>query len=271
MATAIHPKNEFPANSLRKGTGLLAWVRRVTSTAVGAKQLMALTGLALTLFVIGHLAGNLKLYAGQDSINAYAEFLKSTGPLLWVARGGLLAVFVLHLSLAIWLKYRSKLARPVPYAYASTVQASYASRTMLLTGLAVGSFVLFHLAHYTLGVAVGAQVTGISETVNYLDLTDAQGRHDVYSMAVYGFQNEVISAAYILAMCVLFFHLLHGVKSAFQSLGLNTPRWERFWNGAAWAVALFVVVGNISIPAMILAGEIQPNPDLSNTLKAIGQ
>src|SRR5207248_2495188 len=108
------------------------------------------------LFVIAHLIGNLKLLTGgpesRDAINAYAHFLKhDLGLLLWLVRAGLLAIFVLHLTLAIRLKLRSVAARPIPYSYARTVQAGVASRTMVWTGLVVGLFVLFHLAHYTFG------------------------------------------------------------------------------------------------------------------------
>lgn len=309
MASAIHPKSQYPPNELREGTGLIGWLGRVTGTVVGGKQLVAVTGTLLTLWVIGHLVGNLKIYAGQASINEYAQFLKDLGPLLWIARIGLLTLFVVHISLGIWVKRRSAQARPVGYAYSNTVQASVASRIMLTTGLVVGAFVLFHLAHYTLGWVKGTEITvpyatdkdsankvaltgsalneytsapekldrimkehdlspGDTVTVNYLDLRDSAGLHDVYTMGISGFRHPLISGLYILAMLIFFFHLKHGIASAAQTLGLNTPRLNRWWKVITLAVALFIVVGNISIPVTILLGGLEPNPDVALTLEA---
>ncbi len=103
--------------------------------------------------------GNLKVFSGPDAINGYAYFLKhDLGVLIWIARAGLLAIFVLHLSLAIRLKLRSTAARPVPYQYPGSVQATIASRTMIWTGIVVGLFMLFHLAHFTFGWVHGAEI-----------------------------------------------------------------------------------------------------------------
>lgn len=244
----------------------------------------------LTLFVIGHLVGNLKVYGAQENLNDYAAFLKELGPLLWIARAGLLAIFVIHIALAISLKRRSALARPIGYAHTSTVQASIGSRTMLTTGLVVGAFVLFHLAHYTFGWIKGTEMTipqtasltpsiaeevalrgfdaGQPVTVNYLDLRDSRGKHDVHTMVISGFSHPVISGLYILAMLFFFLHLKHGVGSSMQTLGLNSRRWNRLWTLAAWSIALFVVGGNISIPVAVLLGVLKSTPDVPLTLEA---
>ncbi len=274
MANVIQPKTSYRTNVSPKGKTFLTWLQALFANTVGSKYLVALTGAALVIWVTGHLIGNLKIYAGQESINAYAKFLKDLGPLLWIERGILLGIFVLHLALAIRLKQRSRAARPVRYAYEDTVQASLQSRIMLTTGLVVLAFVIFHLAHYTLGVVKGVDLTnpstGETVNVNYLDLKDSQGRHDVYSMVVYGFKVPAISILYIVAQLFLLLHLTHGIKSVFQTLGLNTRRMERSYVYLAWGIALFLFIGNVSIPVTILAGGIEANPDLAQTLAAAG-
>ena len=111
-------------------------------------MLVAVTGSLLTGFVIVHLIGNLKLFEGRDAINAYAAMLKSNPAVLWGMRGALLGVFLIHLVLALRLKLRAMAARPVGYAYPNTIQASWPSRLMPLTGLMILLFVIFHIAHH---------------------------------------------------------------------------------------------------------------------------
>src|SRR5262245_4952976 len=108
---------------------------RPIRTSVGSKFVVALTGLILTTFVVAHLAGNLLIFAVPDALNSYAEHLKENPLLLWGARGGLLLVFVVHLVLTIRLSLANRAARPVGYYKENTLQASWASRHMLLTGL----------------------------------------------------------------------------------------------------------------------------------------
>ena len=273
MSTVIRPKENFPTNAEPGGKGILDYLRPFAVNTVGAKLLVAVTGLMLTGFVIAHLVGNLNVFAGQDAINNYALFLKKLGPLLWLARIGLLVVFLVHVLLVIKLKSMSAAARPIAYLHGRTVQASAAGRYMLLTGLVVLAFLLFHLAHFTFGWVKGADVGGYR--VNYLDLRDSSnavegGRHDVYSMVVYGFQNTVITVLYVVAQLALFLHLSHGFQSAFQTLGANSPRWQQTWRRLGYAVALLLLVGNVGIAGAIWAGALQPTPDITNTLAAAG-
>jgi succinate dehydrogenase / fumarate reductase cytochrome b subunit len=215
-------------------------------SSVGAKVLVALTGLGLVGFVVFHMIGNLKVFQGPDAVNAYAYFLKhGLGSLLWAARAGLLAIFVLHLSLALRLKARSAAARPVKYQYANSVQASAAGRTMLWSGLVILAFTLYHLAHFTFAWT-NAAPTAVGP-VNYLDLRDSQGRHDVYSMVVAGFSNPLTVVLYVLAQLVLFVHLKHGIPSTFQTLGLKNRRFRRAIEAFGLAVALVVLAGNLAI------------------------
>jgi succinate dehydrogenase / fumarate reductase cytochrome b subunit len=269
MGTAISPKESYPANAAPRT--IAESLTPLVGSSIGGKAIVGITGLLLTGFVVGHLTGNLLIYAGQDALNEYAEFLKHAGhgALLWVARLGLLGVFVLHLFLALRLNWTNAEARPVRYVYERTVQASFASRYMVWTGIMVGLFVLYHLAHFTLGVAdkavlpqrslvaagTGAPVEApAGTTVNFLDLRDSHGRHDVYSMVILGFQNTWVSGLYIAAQIALLLHLSHGVGSSFQSLGWNNERWGPWLKRLGLAVALLVALGNISIPLAVLGG-----------------
>jgi succinate dehydrogenase / fumarate reductase cytochrome b subunit len=247
-----HRPNNLPAE--KRPTG--AWP--IVRSSVGAKFLVALTGICLTGFVIVHMLGNLQIFEGQAKINNYAKFLKDLGPLLWVARIGLLALLAIHMTLSIRLNQRSSEARPIPYFHEDTIQASFASRTMLQTGLLVFAFLLFHLAHYTFGWIGTAQQDG--RTVGYLDLHDPAGLHDVYSMTILGFRNPVVSILYIVAQILLLLHLSHGVGSVFQTLGANSPRSQPAIRILGWAVALLVGVGNIAIVVGVWAGAV-PLPE----------
>jgi succinate dehydrogenase / fumarate reductase cytochrome b subunit len=243
-----------------------SFLQTFLESSVGGKILVGLTGLGLVGFVIAHLIGNLKLFAGPESINRYAYFLKhDLGVLIWIARAGLLAIFVLHLSLAVRLQLRARAARPVAYAHARSVQATAASRTMLMTGVVVGVFVLFHLAHYTFGWGIGVVVTGPdvgAVHTNYLDLTyrlaDGTNVHDVYSMTVAGFRDDFIVVAYLLAQVVLFVHLRHGVPSLFQTLGVKNARFAGPIDVLGFAVAAGILAGNVAIVLAVRFGLVLP-------------
>lgn len=260
MSSSAPSKSLHPPNTLPAGKGLLSWLSPILKSTVGAKIIVAITGLGLTGFVIAHLVGNLKLLAGRDAINDYAKFLKDLGPVLWVARIGLLATFLLHVVLVLRLKERAAAARPVPYQYANTIQASVASRTMLYTGLLVLAFVLFHLAHYTFGWVSTTSATDLTTNAkvetNYLNLVDPQGRHDVYSMVVAGFRNPIISALYVIAQLALFLHLSHGIASTLQTLGLNTPRFQPAIRMLGYIIALLIAVGNIALVVAVWSGNV---------------
>jgi succinate dehydrogenase / fumarate reductase cytochrome b subunit len=255
--TVRHPKGPQKPGP---GTDARAFLSAALDSSVGAKVLVALTGLGLVGFVVVHLVGNLKIFQGPGAINHYAHFLKhDLGLVLWLFRAGLLFVFVLHLALAIRLKLRSAAARPVGYAYPATIQAGVASRTMVWTGIVILLFVLFHLAHYTFGWVKQAEVApGVF--VNYLDLKDPQDptRHDVYSMTVAGFRNPVISVLYLVAQVILFVHLRHGIPSTFQTLGLKNVRFRGPIDVLGLLVALFVLVGNCAIVLAVWLGYVKP-------------
>src|SRR5205823_3999644 len=198
------------------------------------------------------------VFDGPDAINGYAYFLKhGLGAILWIFRAGLLAIFVLHIALAVRLKLRSRAARPVPYQFPGNVQATVSSRTMIWTGIVVGLFTLFHLAHFTFGWVHGAEVEP-GKVVNYLDLRDAKGRHDVYSMVVAGFTTPWLAMLYVVAQLALFIHLTHGVQSSFQTLGLKNRRSAGAIKLLGLAVAVTILVGNLAIVFGVWVGYAPP-------------
>ncbi len=258
MATATPSKRKVTTNSTPSRQGLAAWAEPFLKSSVGGKYLVAVTGLILTGFVIVHMLGNLQVFFGPDSINAYAVTLKKNAMVLWTARIVLLTAFCLHIGVALWLNWKSRRARPIPYAHERTVQASFASRHMVVTGLVILAFTLFHIAHYTLGIVTSAEVApGVYR--NYLELRDNAFRPDVYSMMIYGFRNPILAILYILAQVFLFLHLTHGVASMFQTVGFNTPRVQTLIRRLAWAVALVVCLGNVGIVVGVWFGDMVPS------------
>lgn len=216
---------------------------RLFNSPVGAKMLMAVTGLMLTGFVLAHLSGNLLIFAGSEKFNAYAAGLHSLGGLLWVARLGLLGAFVLHVYLAVKLTAENRSARPVKYANEATIQASFASRHMIQTGLMIAAFVLYHLAHYTFRWT----------DPSFASLPEG----DVYAMVVAGFSSPAVSGFYVLAMLALSFHLCHGVSSVFQSLGIYHGNINPVTEKLGPIVATIVFIGFSSIPLAVLAGVVK--------------
>ena len=218
----------------------------IFGTSIGCKAVMAVTGLLLFLFVIAHLLGNLLVFAGQDPLNDYAAALKGMGAGLWIARLGLLAIFVVHIYAAFRLTRINALARPEPYQKEASINTTFASRQMLASGLVVLLFVLYHLAHFTFGWI--NEKAYASEQI----LADGTHRADVYTMVVLGFQNPFLSLTYVFAMVVLGLHLWHGAPSLFQTLGLKHPAWETCIRLTCQAIVALVVFGNCLMPLSIL-------------------
>ncbi len=214
------------------------------NSSIGAKNVMAITGICLVLFVLVHMAGNLQVFAGPDKLNAYAKGLRDLGPLLWVARIGLLALFGLHIAAALRVNARNKAARPTPYLTAQPQVTSYAARTMFMTGLVIAAFALYHLAHFTWGWV---------QSANH-GLLDDKGRTDVYTMVVKGFQNPIVTLTYVIAQVLLALHISHGASSAFQTLGVTNPRLKFLKAGLGKVVGGIVLLGNLSMPISILLG-----------------
>ncbi len=215
-------------------------------STLGKKVVMAVTGVILFGYVLGHLIGNLQIYLpatapNEYAINNYAHFLHSHGILLWIVRCGLLAAVILHITASVQLWLLKQKARPEAYVKKDDVPTSYAARTMMWSGPIIAAFVIFHVLHLTVGSVLQLQM-----------LPD--GDMDVRTNVITGFQHPAVAIFYIIAMALLCMHLYHGLWSMFQSLGISHPRYtpilKKFAAGFAW----FVAIGNISIPVMVLLG-----------------
>ena len=220
------------------------------STAVGKKYVMAATGIALMGFVVAHMVGNLKMYLGEEDLNHYSEFLKKLlypilpeSGTLWILRLGLIGALLLHLHAAYSLTVINRKARGVKYQSERDYQvASFASRSMRMTGLVVLLFIVWHLLDLTIG------------TVNTIGADGEYVREEVYANVVRSFERVPVAIFYILANIALGIHLFHGAWSIFQSLGWNSPRFNAWRRAFATGLATIVVVGNVSFPLAVLAG-----------------
>ncbi len=217
-------------------------------SSVGRKAIMAVTGLGLVVYVVVHMLGNLQIYLGRDVINSYAQMLKGAPVLLWTARTVLAVLFVTHVYLGVTLYAENRAARPVPYARYEPRTATLSSRTMLISGMVVLAFVVYHLLHFTIG-------TVLPENFRRRELLPGGAdRQDVYAMVVLGFRHPAVAASYVIAQLFLGLHLYHAVPSLFQSLGLRHPRYDGPIEKLGLGVTLAVVVGNVSIPVGINLG-----------------
>ena len=218
-------------------------------SSVGRKMVVAATGVILILFVIGHLLGNLQIYLGPDWINSYSKHLHDLGPILWMIRVFLLVSVILHIYFTILLAIENRRARPEAYRDRNYVKASWASRHMVVSGLVVLAFVVYHLAHFTFRT---------TDARFALLKPDPLGRYDVFSMMVYGFQNVYVSGFYIIGLFLLTLHLTHGSSSFFQSLGFNNERLTPKLSAGGRIFAWLLFIGYVSIPITILFGLIKP-------------
>lgn len=227
-------------------------IRNLFGSSLGKKYIMAVTGLFLFLFVVGHMVGNLQVFLGAEAINRYGHFLQSNIELLWPVRIGMLTLVALHIWSAARLEVENRAARgPEAYARFNPVGSTLASRTMLMSGLIVFCFIVYHILHYTVRVKA-VNLTGQS----FLDMPDAMEptRHDIFKMMVLGFRQPIVSAFYLLGVGLLCFHLSHGISSMFQSLGLKNEGWRAVVDKASTFVAVAIFLGYSSIPVAVLLG-----------------
>lgn len=220
----------------------MSWFGTYLRSSIGAKHVMAVTGLGLLLFAIVHMIGHLQMFGGQDMYNAYAHFLQDLWEVKWPTRAGLLALLVIHVVLAIGLVARNRAARPVGYARYRPVTSSAIGRAMTGTGLVVFVFLAFHILHFTLGTV----------QPDSFHVMDPKDRWDAYSMFVRGFQSPAIYVVYLVGIAVLAMHLGHGAVSWLQSLGLRHPKYPADRLGPA--IAVFLFVGYMVPPTAVLVG-----------------
>ena len=214
------------------------WLAQFWRSTVGKKIVMAVTGLIMIGFVIGHLAGNLLVFAGRDRINAYSAFLHSTGEVLWAVRFVLLVSVVLHIAAAWQLTAIDRAARPVPYAEHRYEAATFASRTIRWGGVLVLIFIVYHLLHMTLGTV-------------HPSFTP----HDVYHNLVSGLKIWYVATFYVVAMIALGLHLYHGTWSSLKTLGVEQqPGVPLRRRRMVWLFAVLLTLGFASIPFAIVTG-----------------
>ncbi|MFQ5527225.1 MAG: succinate dehydrogenase cytochrome b subunit [Thermoanaerobaculia bacterium] len=224
----------------------MSWISDIYRSALGKKAVMAASGLLLVGFVLGHMAGNLKVFLGAEKFNGYAEWLREIGsPLLphngalWIVRAVLLLAVLLHIHSAWSLTLLNRAARATRYHTLTTQQATYASRTMRWGGVIVLLFVLYHLAHFTWGLSWAHPDFEVGNP---------------YRNFVVGFQIRWVVAFYVAAQIALGFHLYHGFWSAFQTLGWDHRLILAWRRPVAAAIAVVVSLGNISLALSVLMG-----------------
>jgi succinate dehydrogenase / fumarate reductase, cytochrome b subunit len=231
-------------------------MRRVTtlySYSVGKKFWMAVSGLILFGFVVGHMLGNLKAFqphdgSGSHPLDVYGQFLREFGyPLfpeygvLWLARIALLAAVLVHIAAAVQLWRSSRQARGRGYHRETSQVFSYASRTMRWGGVIIAAFVVYHLLHFTTGHA--------HPDFEY-------GR--VYDNLVIGFQNPLVVGVYLVAVGALCLHLYHGLWSIFSTLGVQNRRIDRIRRPLAAVFSVGLFVGYAVVPLAVVVGILTP-------------
>jgi succinate dehydrogenase / fumarate reductase cytochrome b subunit len=216
---------------------------RLFSDSIGRKAIMAITGLLMVVFVIGHLLGNMTIFKGPNGINAYAEGLHKLAPVVWGNRIVMGLAVLLHIILAIQVTLENSAAKPDKYAVSRSLRATFFSKNMIWTGLVIGVFVGYHLLQFTIHATPGVYMTEI-----------ATGRFDVYTMVVDGLGKGMIGLAYIIAVAALGAHLIHGIQSMFQTLGLSNNTMLPRWGIVGKVLSAVFFLGFVSIPFAILAG-----------------
>lgn len=224
----------------------MSWLRVYLRSSIGKKHIMAITGLAMALFTLVHMAGHLIMFSGQEAYNTYAHNLQSLGPLKWIARAGLFAVLMAHFSSALSLSSANSAARPVKYAMQRTIRTTGFAKTMLATGLSLFLFIIFHILHFTVQVVPNAYW---HKSIN--------GKPDVFNAFVSAFQNPIFTVIYVALMGLLCMHLAHGVSSAFQSLGVKHPKYDPLIAKLGPGLGVLIFLGFIAPPLAAIAGVIK--------------
>lgn len=220
------------------------------SSSIGKKLVVALTGIVLVLFLAGHLVGNLVVFLGPEPFNEYAYFLHHMlhGAGIWAFRVVMLVMIVAHIVATIALTRQNRAARQA-YENPATIQASKSSRTMILSGLTILAFVIYHLLHFTARVGNEYNTASRYKTT----LPGIQGEvHNAWQMVIDGFSWWPASIFYVVAMTLLCSHLIHGVGSIFQTLGLRSKRSAGLIKQVSLGYSMVIWVGFVSIPVAIL-------------------
>jgi len=233
---------------------------RALGSTISLKIVMAVTGVLLAGFVLIHMTGHLQMFIGRDAYNEYGEFMQSLGPLLWVARLGLLTVLAAHVGAMATLLMRNQSARPERYAGLRQQRTSLAAMYMTELGIVLLVFIVYHLLHFTIAPIGGFSVHHEFGGVDYYALqqvTEEGSRRDLYSHFVISFQQPAILLTYVLATLALAGHLAHGVTSACKTVGLAIGRWKIPFELLGPAFAVFIGLGFLAPPLAVFVGIIQ--------------
>ncbi|QSB06823.1 succinate dehydrogenase cytochrome b subunit [Natronoglycomyces albus] len=215
-------------------------------SSVGLKYVMAGSGVILIGYIVAHMIGNLKIFFGGDSFNAYAEWLRNLGApllpyegLLWIIRIVLLVALIAHVSSAIVLTRRAHAARPVKYAHRPPVRGSYAARTMRWGGLIIFLYVIFHI---------------LDLTTRHVNPVEEHSDVNAAVIATFAPDRWWVTLIYIAAVLMLGAHLRHGLWSAIQTAGLSSARTQQTLQRASTLFAIIIVVGFLSVPTAVILG-----------------
>ncbi|KRB78186.1 succinate dehydrogenase [Nocardioides sp. Root190] len=226
---------------------------RAARTTIALKLLMAVSGLLFIGFVLGHMYGNLKAFAGEEKFNEYAHHLRELGEpmlpyegFLWIMRVGLLVAIIVHVACAIALWKRAADARPVKYVAKRNSGSSFSSRTMRWGGVTVLVFIVWHLLNFTV------------VKINPSNGETGDPDHSPYALLVDTFDLWWMTILYLIAMLALALHLHHGTFSSLQTLGLTNSAVSRARARAAgWVIAIVVAGGFSLVPLSVLVGIIE--------------
>jgi succinate dehydrogenase / fumarate reductase cytochrome b subunit len=214
---------------------MLSWLKTTAQSSIGKKALMSLTGLALIGFLLVHLAGNLTYFADStgETFDHYAETIESN-PVLPLAEGGLIVLFLMHIGLAFRVTIQNRGARKDKYAVrASHGGRTAGSRTMIVTGIIILAFLVLHLIHFRL------QKDSI----------------DSFAAAIkFELSQPLGAGAYVVGILALGLHLTHAFKSAMQTLGLSHSKYTPLFEKMSSLLALVITVGFLSFPILIFLG-----------------
>lgn len=225
----------------------------IWTSSIGKKLIVAVTGAFLVLFLAGHLVGNLVVFMGAEPFNAYAYFLHHMlhGAGIWLFRAVMLAALGLHILATLALTRENRAARK-QYECQATIQATLSSRTMIVSGLTIAAFFIYHMLHFTVRAGAASGFNTAERYQNFRLPGVEHGVHNAWLMVIDGFSVWYVSAFYIIAMLLLCSHLSHGVQSIFQTLGLRSKKASPLIKLISIAYSLFIFVGFISIPIAIL-------------------
>jgi succinate dehydrogenase / fumarate reductase cytochrome b subunit len=219
-------------------------MKELIKSSVGRKMIVAVSGQIMVLFIIVHVLGNSTVYFG--GLNAYAEKLHSLSLLVWKTRIFMSIILAVHIFFSIQVTLENWKSKPGSYAVTKNLRSTFSSRNMIWTGAVIGTFLVFHLLHFTFQV--------INPSFAASANMDAMGRPDVTLMVVSGFQHYLASFIYMSSMVALLLHLFHGIQSSFQSLGINNEKSMPFIIKTGSVAAIILFLGYIAIPVIILLG-----------------